>query len=319
MQQIYDLAIIGGGPGGIGAAVEAKVLGIKHIIMIEKGDNHSQTIRKFYKDNKRVDKNYKGQEIELEGNIDFRDGTKESTLNYFDSLLDKGELDCAFNSEVESITKEGDEFRIVTTQAGYRAKYVVVAIGTMGKPNKPDYALPLSLKERINFNLDKCSHGEKLLLVGGGNSAVEYALELSKSNNVTLNYRRATFSRLNDINLQMIQEFNGEEKLRLRLGMDITEVENENGLVKVHFSDGYYTIYDRVIYAIGGTTPIDFLKKCGITFGEDAKPEFDENYETKTKGLYLAGDIAVKSGGSIAIALNHAYEIISHILKTHQL
>lgn len=196
MQQIYDLVIIGGGPGGIGAAVEAKVLGIKHIMMIEKGDNHSQTIRKFYKDNKRVDKNYKGQEIELRGTIDFRDGTKESTLNYFDSLLDSGEIDSAFNSEVESITKEGDEFHIVTTKAGYRAKNVVVAIGTMGKPNKPDYALPISLKERINFNLDKCSQGEKLLIVGGGNSAVEYAIELSKTNNVTLNYRRDTLADL---------------------------------------------------------------------------------------------------------------------------
>ena len=315
MKQVYDVIIIGGGPGGIGAAVEAKVLGIKNILMIEKGDNHSQTIRKFYKDNKRVDKNYKGQEVELIGTIDFRDGTKESTLNYFDSLLDKGEIDSAFNSEVESIIKEGDEFHVVTATAGYRGKNIIVSIGTMGKPNKPDYALPISLKERINFNLDKCSQGEKLLLVGGGNSAVEYAIELSKTNNVTLNYRKSTFSRLNDINLQMIQEFNGQEKLRLRLGMDIVSVENENGLVKVHFTDGYYTVYDRVIYAIGGTTPVDFLKKCGITFDQDNKPEFDANFETKTKGLYLAGDIAVKSGGSIAIALNHAYHIVSHILQ----
>lgn len=318
MQQIYDVAIIGGGPGGIGAAVEAKVFGIKNILMIEKGNNHSQTIRKFYKDNKRVDKNYKGQEVKLEGTIDFRDGTKESTLNYFDSLLDKGEIDTAFNSEVESITKIEDEFRIVTSKAGYIAKYVIVAIGTMGKPNKPDYTLPISLKERINFNLDKCSQNEKILLVGGGNSAVEYALELSKTNNVTLNYRKESFSRLNDINLKMIQEYNGQEKLRLRLGMDIVSIENENGLPKVYFTDGYDTVYDRVIYAIGGTTPIDFLKKCGITFNEENKAEFDENYETKTQGLYLAGDIAVKSGGSIAIALNHAYHIVSHILKSQQ-
>ena len=316
MKQIYDMVIIGGGPGGIGAAVEAKVLGIKAILMIEKGDNHSQTIRKFYKDNKRVDKNYKGQEIQLEGNIDFADGTKESTLNYFDSLLDNDEIDTAFNSDVESIIKVGDLFQIVTNKAGYQAKNVIVAIGTMGKPNKPDYTLPVSLKERINFNLDKCSQGEKLLLVGGGNSAVEYAIELSKTNNVTLNYRKDTFSRLNDINLQSIYEYNGEEKLRLRLGMDIISVENENGLVKVNFTDGYHTIYDRVIYAIGGTTPVDFLKKCGITIDAEGKPEFDENYETKVKGLYLGGDIAVKSGGSIAIALNHAHRIISHILKT---
>lgn len=318
MIQIYDIVIIGGGPGGIGAAVEAKVLGLKSILMIEKGDNHSQTIRKFYKDNKRVDKNYKGQEIALAGTIDFRDGTKESTLNYFDALLDKGEIDTAFNSEVESITKCDDEFQIVTSKAGYRAKNVVIAIGTMGKPNKPEYALPISLKERINFNLDKCSQGEKLLLVGGGNSAVEYALELSKTNNVTLNYRKDVFTRLNDINYKLIHEYNGQEKLRLRLGMDIVSVENENGLVKVNFTDGYHTIYDRLIYAIGGTTPVDFLKKCGISFGEDGKPEFDENFETKTKGLYLAGDIAVKSGGSIALALNHAYGIVTHILKTRQ-
>ena len=316
MIQIYDVVIIGGGPGGIGTAVEAKVLGLKSILMIEKGDNHSQTIRKFYKDNKRVDKNYKGQEIELAGTIDFRDGTKESTLNYFDSLLDSGEIDTAFNSEVESIIKEGNEFHIVTSKAGYRAKNVIVAIGTMGKPNKPDYNLPISLKERINFNLDKCSQGEKLLIVGGGNSAIEYAIELSKTNNVTLNYRRDSFNRLNEINLQMIHEFNGQEKLRLRLGMDIVSVENENGLVKINFSDGYYTIYERVVYAIGGTTPVDFLKKCGISTDGEGKPEFDENFETKTKGLYLAGDIAVKSGGSIAIALNHAYHIISHILNS---
>jgi len=316
MLQIYDVIIIGGGPGGIGAAVEAKVLGLKSILMIEKGENHSQTIRKFYKDNKRVDKNYKGQEVELNGTIDFRDGTKESTLNYFDALLDTGEIDTAFNSEVESITKADDEFHIVTTKAGYRAKNVIIAIGTMGKPNKPDYALPMSLKERINFNLDKCSQGEKLLIVGGGNSAIEYAIELSKSNNVTLNYRRESFNRLNEINLEMIHEYNGQEKLRLRLGMDIVSIENENGLVKVNFTDGYHTIYDRVVYAIGGTTPVDFLKKCGISIDAEGKPEFDENFETKTKGLYIAGDIAVKSGGSIAIALNHAYHIITHILQS---
>ena len=316
MLQIYDVVIIGGGPGGIGAAVEAKVLGLKSILMIEKGENHSQTIRKFYKDNKRVDKNYKGQEVELNGTIDFRDGTKESTLNYFDALLDTGEIDTAFNSEVESITKVEGEFHIVTSKAGYRAKNVIVAIGTMGKPNKPDYNLPMSLKERINFNLDKCSQGEKLLIVGGGNSAIEYAIELSKTNNVTLNYRRESFNRLNEINLQMIHEYNGQEKLRLRMGMDIVSVENENGLVKVNFSDGYYTIYDRLVYAIGGTTPVDFLKKCGISIDSEGKPEFDENFETHTKGLYIAGDIAVKSGGSIAIALNHAYHIITHILQS---
>lgn len=315
MQQAYDLVIIGGGPGGVGAAVEAKISGIHHILMIEKGDNHSQTIRKFYKDNKRVDKDYKGQVIELEGHIHFTDGTKESTLNYFDSLLDNDEIDTSFKTEVESIQKQDGEFYITTATAGYKAKNVIIAIGTMGKPNKPDYKIPLSLKTRVNFNLDKCSQGEKLLIVGGGNSAAEYAIELSKTNTVTLNYRKDKFTRLNEINEKMLLEYNGQERLRLRLGTDVTELENHNGLVKVHFTDGYYTIYDRVIYAIGGTTPVDFLKKCGITLDENEKPIFDDNFETAVPGLYLCGDIAIKSGGSIAMALNHAHHIINHILQ----
>ena len=315
MQHIYDMVIIGGGPGGIGAAVEAKVLGLEKILMIEKGDNHSQTIRKFYKDNKRVDKDYKGQVVELAGNVNFKDGTKESTLDYFDKLLDNDEIDTAFNSEVEKIKKNGDVFQIITSFSGYTAKNVIVAIGTMGKPNKPSYKIPPSIKPRVNFNLDKCSSGEKLLLVGGGNAAAEYAIELSKTNTVTLNYRRDKFNRLNEINENMLYEYNGQEKLRLRMGIDVESLENASGLVKVNFTDGYYTIYDRVIYAIGGTTPVDFLKLCGITFDENNKPEFDENFETQTKGLYLAGDIAVQSGGSIAIALNHAHHIIRHILE----
>ena len=315
MQQIYDIVIIGGGPGGIGAVVEAKMLGMDKILMIEKGDNHSQTIRKFYKDNKRVDKDYKGRVIELSGSVDFKDGTKESTLNYFDKLLDDDKIDTSFNSEVEKIKKDGDIFQITTSTASYLSKNVIIAIGTMGKPNKPNYKIPPSIKQRVNFNLDKCSSKEKLLIVGGGNSAAEYALELSKTNTVTLNYRRDKFNRLNEINENLLYQYDGQEKLRLRVGIDIVLLENENGLVKVSYSDGYYTIYDRVIYAIGGTTPIDFLKLCGITFDENNKPEFDKNYESKTKGLYLAGDIAVKSGGSIALALNHAHHIITHILS----
>jgi len=315
MQQIYDMVIIGGGPGGIGAAVESKALGLQSILMIEKGDNHSQTIRKFYKDNKRVDKDYKGQVTTLTGNVEFVDGTKETTLDYFDELLDNDEIDTAFKAEVESITKVGNEFHVVTGTAGYVAKNVIVAIGTMGKPNKPGYKIPPSIRERVNFNLDKCSQGEKILMVGGGNSAIEYAIELSKTNTITLNYRRDSFARLNDINEQMIYEYDGQEKLRLRMATDVTSLENQGGLVKVDFTDGYFTIYDRVIYAIGGTTPVDFLRKCGITFDENNKAEFDENYETKTEGLYLAGDIAVQSGGSIAIALNHAHHIVEHILS----
>jgi thioredoxin reductase (NADPH) len=318
MNTSYDLVIIGGGPGGIGTAIEASLHRIGTILLIDKADNHSSTIRKFYKDNKRVDKDWKGQNVEIEGNVAFMDGTKESTLDFFDRLLDEEKIDTAFNTEVESVVRDENEgiFLISTATQGYKAKSVVVTIGKMGKPNKPSYKIPPSLKANINYNLDKCSTGEKVLVVGGGNSAAEYAYELAdEGNTVTLVYRKEKFTRLNPENYDILKEYEGQEKLRLRMNTDIESIENNSGKVQVNFNDGYYTIYDRIIYAIGGTTPIDFLKKCGIELDADEKPIHDEHYRTNVPCMYLAGDIAVNTGGSIAAALNHAYHIVNSIMR----
>eukprot|EP01156_Anaeramoeba_ignava_P024501 Anaeramoba_ignava/c8572_g1_i2.p1 GENE.c8572_g1_i2~~c8572_g1_i2.p1 ORF type:complete len:221 (-),score=-11.16 c8572_g1_i2:149-811(-) len=218
MEEIYDIVIIGGGPGGIGCAIEAEVHKVGKILLIEKTENHSNTIRKFYKDNKRVDKDWKGQITKLEGNVEFFDGTKESTLDYFDSLLDNEKIDTLFHTEVENIQRLETHFEISTSNGDFKAKNVVVTIGKMGKPNKPGYKIPPSVKSLVNFNLDKCGENEKVLVVGGGNSAAEYAYELAEhNNNVTLVYRKDKFSRLNPENERIVYEYNGQELLRLRM------------------------------------------------------------------------------------------------------
>ncbi|MDY0194555.1 MAG: NAD(P)-binding domain-containing protein [Sulfurovaceae bacterium] len=315
MDLIYDIIVIGGGPGGIGVAVESKILGIEKVLLVEKSDNHSQTIRKFYKDQKRVDKDWQGQSVALDGNIDFFDGTKESTIDYFDSLLDNHLIDAKFNCEVDKVLKTNDIFEVYTNCGNFLARNVVIGVGRMGKPNKPSYAIPPSLKTQVNFNLDKCGNNENILVVGGGDSAVEYACELSQSNQVTLCYRGASLTRPNPTNIEMFDKFVLEKKLTPKLGIDIESLANEHGKVKVIYIDGTSGIFDRVIYALGGTTPVDFLKKCSVALDERGEPIFDENYETQIEGLFIAGDIAFKSGGSIAIALNHGYRIVAHILN----
>ena len=85
-------------------------------------------------------------------------------------------------------------------------------------------------------------------------------------------------------------------------------------LFTVNFTDGA-KLFDRIIYAIGGTTPKDFLKCCSITLDETGEPIFDKNYESEVEGLFVAGDIVFNSGGSIAIALNHGHRIVTHILN----
>lgn len=313
MDIIYDVAIIGGGPCGIASVVESKKIGFKNVLLLEKGDNHSQTIRKFYKDNKRVDKEYKNMPSEVIGNVPFETSVKEDALNYFDKLLDDEEIDTAFNSEVEKVEKVGDILLVSTSKNTYKARNVIISIGRMGRPNKPNYKIPPSLNTVVNFNLNSCANGEKIMVIGGGNSAAEYAIELSKTNLVTLCYRKSAFTRLNDINEKELLSFAKSNKLSLKLGIDISELENENGQVKVIFNDGTTEIYDRLVYAIGGSTPVDFLQKCSIKLSESSQPIVDENFMTSVDGLYVGGDIATKNGGSIVFALNHAHTIICHI------
>ena len=318
-KKVYDLIIIGGGPGGIGTAIEAKVLGLKDILLLEKSDNHSDTIRRFYKDNKRVDKNWQGQIVQMEGNVPFADGTKESTLDFFDKLIDEHEIDYEFNCEVDKITKdENGIFHVRTNKGEFLAKNVVIAIGRMGKPNKPSYKIPPSIKKRVNFNLDNCSKGEKILIVGGGDSATEYAVELGKENDVTLNYRRDKLTRPNPTNIKNIEEAFKSGLVKPKLGVDIDSLESEHGLVKVNFKDGTSEVYDRVIYAIGGTTPVDFLKSANLELDSRGEPIIKDNLESSVDGIYIAGDIAFKSGGSIAIALNHGYKIVKDILSKEE-
>ncbi|MDD6055188.1 MAG: NAD(P)-binding domain-containing protein [Helicobacter sp.] len=314
MKEMYEIAIIGGGPGGIASAVESLILGIKNVILFEKGEGHSTTIRKFYKDKKRVDKDYKGQKVELNGNIYFCDGTKESTLDLFDKIIQDNQVEAKFNTEVESVEKKDGYFVINTANnLSVKAKFIVISIGKMGQPNKPSYAIPNSIKNIVNFNANSCVDGENILVVGGGNSAVEYACVLSETNPITLNYRRTEFSRINETNKENLESCFKNGKITPKLGIDIIGLEDANGKVKVNFTDNSSEIFDRVVYAIGGMAPVDFLKKCGIELDSDNVPLTDENHQSKTDGIYIAGDILYKNGGSIAAALNHGFHIVQEI------
>ncbi len=301
MKKNYQLAIIGAGPAGIAAAVESYMLGVRDIIILEKDENHNATIRKFYKDKKRVDKDWKGQKVELDGNIYFMDGTKESTLDFFDEILAFHSVELKTHTEVQKIVKNEAGFSVMVAGGNIEAKYVVVTIGRMGKPNKPDYKIPPAIKKRVAFTLDSCSLDEKVLIVGGGDSAIEYAVDLAGHNDVAICYRRETFRRANPTNQSDIAKVIENGTVRPLLGIDIELLEEDNGKVKVLFKDHSTETFDRVIYAIGGTTPSSFLSGSGIE-EKEGKPVHDDNYQTGIKGLYVAGDITQESGGSIALA-----------------
>jgi thioredoxin reductase (NADPH) len=310
--RVYDIAIIGAGPAGIAAAVEAYAMGITNIILIEKAGNHSTTIRNFYKDGKRVDKEWQGQKLESNGSITFLDGTKESTLDFFDELLSSHKIESFFNEEAEKVEKKDGIFDITTSASNYHAKAVILAVGKMGKPNKPSCQISAEAKKRVHYNLDKCSENETVLVVGGGNSAAEYAVDLSEKNDSALSYRKPNFTRLNAINLLNLERLSSHGKIRMFMGTNITAIDEKDGKAKVSFEEMEPELFDRVIFAIGGSTPIDFLKKCGVEL-EDGEPILSDEFETKIGGMFISGDIAFKNGGSIVVALDMSYKIVKKI------
>jgi len=312
MNHIHELVIVGAGPAGIATAVESYLQGLRDIVLLEKDANHNSTIRKYYKDNKRVDVEWKGQKVELDGRIYFVDGTKETTLDFFDEILKHHSVELTTHVEVQSIKKFQDYFEVFMAGKSIKAKHVVVTIGRMGKPNKPSYKIPIGIRKKIAYTLDGCSEGEKVLVVGGGDSAVEYAVDLSDTNEVHICYRRETFRRANQTNQTNIAQAIQNKKVIPILGTNINALEDDDGKVNVIFSEKEAITYDRVVYAIGGTTPSAFLASSGI-LEKDGKPVHDEHYETNIKGLFVAGDITQESGGSIALGLNHGFAIACYI------
>lgn len=314
MKEIYNIAIIGAGPAGIAASCEAVIMGMEDIILFEKSLNHSDTIRKYFKDNKPVDKDWKGIQVELKGNINFESGTKEDTLDLFDDALEKHLIEARFETEVSSIKKEDDIYTIETnTNEIIKAKNVVIAIGKMGKANKPDYDIPKSLKNVVNFNVNDCHCGdEKILVVGGGDSALEFGYFICDCNRVTLTYRKSNITRANPKNINNLMKKVDDGKINLKLGIDIDSIEDIEGKIKVNFNDSTSEIYDRVIYGLGGSTPKDFFENANIVLDDKGRPEIDENHLNPT-GIYFAGDVAGSLGGSIATALNHGYHIVKDI------
>jgi thioredoxin reductase (NADPH) len=314
--KVYNIIILGAGPAGISVANEAEIFGLKDILILEKTDTHSYTIRNFYEDGKPIDRDWAGFKVKLLGNIDFK-FVKEDKIDLFDEILNKSKnIELKYNSEVYQIVKKDDIFIVESKSGRYSSKNIVIAIGRMSKPKKPDYKLPRKLAKKINFDLSKVSSNEKIVVVGGGDSASEYAVSLSKTNNVTITYRKEKFTRPNPINQKKLQDKFDDKTLSYKLGVDIKEIQDESGLIKIIYSDESSDTYDRMIFALGGTTPIDFIVNSGIEIDNLSQPIFDENNETAKKGLFVAGDIVFQNGGSISMAFNQGYKIAKYITNS---
>ena len=326
MHDLIIIIIIGAGPGGIALAAEAFASGIdpSQMLILEKGPTHNSAIRQLYPEQKLTTANYKGFAARCEGLLCVRDMTKPETLQFFDKIISDYRVNIEFNAEVygmRGLEEEGGaRFRVESSQGVYESKVLACAIGIFGRPNKPkEYRLPPSLKERLLF--DMTSHAiqnEDVLVVGGGDTAAEYVQYLRlQGNRITLSYRKADFTRLNQQNHDALLAIEKRGEVEILRRSNIKEIKDEAGRPRIIFADAEHPtrIFDRVIFALGGTTPTNFLHTLGIAFNADG-PVFDEAGATNVAGLYLIGDLVVgKKGGSIITAFNSAVRAMEGICR----
>ncbi|MBP1771311.1 MAG: oxidoreductase [Holophagaceae bacterium] len=311
---LLDLLIVGAGPAGIATAVEARQAGIQRILLLEKGPSHSFSIEKLYTPGKRVDKVYLGQEVDCEGLVCIVDGTRETVLETLEAFIQQHQLEIRSGTEVTSITAlpEGGFEVLDSHGTRHRSRTVVIAIGVYGRPNKPDYPIPASLKGRVRFDLTEAlPPGESVLVVGGGNTALEYAAYLYAERPVTLAYRGEDFTKANDVNRRILEDLERAGQVEVWRRADIQALGDTGGApaVEVTFKDGRAARFHHVLYALGGSTPDGFLKQAGVAL-DGKRPLVDHRFHSNVPGLYLAGDLVAGGKGSIVKAFNTGRAVV---------
>lgn len=309
------VGIIGAGPAGISAAVECKVNGIGDAVIFEKDEKYCSTIRRLYPAGKRVDKNYKGIVLQSEGICTFETESKEEFLQRMKRYIKDYELQIEYNIEINGLERKNDSYILKAgTFLVAEAQAVIIATGVFDKPKRPSYPIPPQIKDRVFFELPKeIPEGEKILIVGGGNTAAELACLLAGKCDVYLSYRRPEFFRINEANLIELEK--RKEDITFFLGTDIKALEAAENSVRVIFHDGHVESFEKIFYCLGGSTPRNLLEKMGIYFEND-KPKIDEFGESNLERVFLVGDIAIKRG-SIIYAFNSSHRAVMRLMDKY--
>lgn len=264
----FDLIIIGAGPAGISGALTAKKHGLKAMNLEQ--NSLGGTVFTFPRSKIVMTS---PMDIPLHGKVKLYETSKTELLNLWQSLIQNHNIQIRENIKVESITPNDGNY-IIETSTGekYSTASVLLSIGRRGSPRKLN--IPGEETEKVAYRLlePELISDKNIMVVGGGDSAVEAALSLAGNNTVTLVYRGDVFSRIKLKNRELVTEAIESNKIKMLFKTNPVAIEEK--YIKVHTENGEpIDIENDLIYIFaGGELPTEFLKKTGITitkkFGE---------------------------------------------------
>jgi len=260
-QAPYDLIIIGAGPAGISGGLTSKKYGLRFLILEQ--DTLGGTVFTFPR--KKIIMT-SPMDLPLYGKVKLFETSKSELLELWQSVLGKNNISVTENSKVDSIVPENGIFKVKTIKGEeYYAASILLTIGRRGTPRKLN--VPGEMKEKVAYRLLEPEDilGRNIVVVGGGDSAVESALLLSDHNHVILSYRQEAFSRIKPANSMALNKAAAEGKLEVKMGSNLIAIEDDS-ILMITEKETEATKYDNDLVYIfaGGELPIQFLERAGI-------------------------------------------------------
>lgn len=256
----YDVVIVGSGPAGLSAALEAHRSGLKYQVL-EQG-TLADSVRKYPRHKLLF---AEPLTVPLYGDLWVADGSKESLLQIWETIVANTGLHVRTGQRVESIVRSGDVFRVASSSYECHARRVVLALGRRGTPRR--LGVPGEETGKVFYDIAEMEDfkGRRVLVVGGGDSAIESALGLANQPDTTvhLSYRGEDFARAKERNRDKIAVALEQGRVTPLFKSQVREVRGDVVILDV---DGQSMILpnDDVIVRIGGDAPYTFLQQLGI-------------------------------------------------------
>jgi thioredoxin reductase/NAD-dependent dihydropyrimidine dehydrogenase PreA subunit len=255
-----DVVVIGAGPAGISASLAAIERKLRYVTLEQ--DTLGGTVGHFPRGKVVMTA---PATLPIVGKTRFKEVGKEKLLGFWQKVARETGLRINEQERVQQVIAEAGGFRVVSTRAQYRARAVLLAIGRRGTPRK--LGVPGEEQSKVVYRLIDAEQyrGQRVLVVGGGDSALEAAASLADQpgTTVTLSYRSKAFSRAKPKNRARVDTAVSEGRIRLMLGTEVAAI----GADRVRLTSAGQPVEignDAVIVCAGGILPTDFLKSIGI-------------------------------------------------------
>ena len=309
MNDHFEIAVIGAGPGGLSAAANAAHHKVSHVLL-EKGEIGNTIfdyqLRKLVMD--------EPKKLPLRSRIQFKKGSREETLESWNRSVSDLNINIIQEANVSRIDKVEKGFKIYFGDRSITSSSVILALGSMGTPRQLD--IPGADLPHVSYGLNDpdAFSNRNIIVVGAGDAAIENALALCEKNRVSLINRKGEFARAKDDNVNLINE--AIEKGKIRCYYESSPAEVKQTALIINSPEGEVAVpCDHLIARLGGVLPRGFLEGFGVAFPShdpSSPPIVDGRYESNIQGLYIIGSLI--GYPLIKQAINQGHEVIEHIL-----